>query len=269
MTRSTGDFAKREKYRQLRKAAELPGTLRPMRTPAIRPGMHIHFLGIGGIGVSGLAAICLEQRCIVSGCDAKVNSLAHRLQEKGATISIGHHPSHLGGFLDLVVYSSAVPERHPELAAARARGIPTITRGEMLAALAAERHLIAVAGTHGKTTTSAMVSQVLTEAGWDPTVAVGGMMLPAGINGRYGTGQYLVAETDESDGSFLRLSPHTAIVTNIDREHLNYYRSFERLIAAFEQFVGQLSSAGTLIRCQDDPLVRRPKWPSVANPAIS
>ena len=257
MTRSTGDVATREQPQVLRNAAEGPGTVRPTRTPAIRPGLHIHFLGIGGIGVSGLAAICLEQRCIVSGCDVKINSLALRLQEKGTSISIGHHPSHISGFVDLVVYSSAVPEHHPELATARARGIPTITRGEMLAALAAERHLIAIAGTHGKTTTSAMVSQVLTEAGWDPTVAVGGMMLPAGINGRYGTGQYLVAETDESDGSFLRLSPHTAIVTNIDREHLNYYRSFDRLIAAFEQFVGQLSSAGTLICCQDDPVVRR------------
>jgi UDP-N-acetylmuramate--alanine ligase len=219
--------------------------------------MRIHFIGIGGIGMSGLAAICLERGCIISGCDAKLNGSSYQLQKRGASISVGHHVSHLDWMAEMVVYSSAVSEREPELVEARARGIPTVLRGELLAALAADRHLVAIAGTHGKTTTSGMASQLLIQAGWDPTVIVGGMMLSIGTNARSGTGSYLVAETDESDGSFLRLSPRVAIVTNIDREHLNHYRTFERLVGAFEQFVGQLTPGGTLIRCYDDAFIRR------------
>ncbi len=229
-----------------------------MKAPmTIREGMRIHFMGVGGIGVSGLAAICLDRGCIVSGCDAKFNSIAHRLQERGATILIRHSQAHLEEPSDLLVYSSAVPQEEPELREARARGIPTMTRGELLAALAAERKLIGVAGTHGKTTTSGMSSQLLLHAGWDPTVVVGGVVLSLGTNAKPGRGAYFVAETDESDGSFLHLSPHIAIVTNIDREHLNYYQTFDRLIEAFKQYVGQMAPGGTLIRCYDDPLVRR------------
>ena len=224
---------------------------------AIRQGMRIHFMGIGGIGMSGLATICLERGCAVSGCDAKLNGVAARLQQRGADISAGHTTEHLGGATELVVYSSAVSPREPELQEARARGIRVMTRGELLAALTAEQHLVAVAGTHGKTTTSGMASQLLAQAGWDPTIAVGGMMLSIGTNARAGNGAYFVAETDESDGSFLHLFPRVAIVTNIDREHLNHYHTFERLVSAFEQFVGQLSADGCLIRCHDDPLIRR------------
>ena len=224
--------------------------------PLIRPGAHIHFMGIGGIGMSGLATICLERGYIVSGCDAKLNSLAHRLQERGASIAIGHAAQHLEDPVDLIVHSSAVMGEEPELLAARARGLRAITRGELLAELAAQSRLVAVAGTHGKTTTSGMASQLLLAAGWDPTVAVGGMMLPSGTNARSGAGVYMVAETDESDGSFLHLRPDVAIVTNIDREHLNHYQTFERLIGAFAQFVRQLARDGTLIYCSDDVVVR-------------
>ena len=221
----------------------------------IRRDARIHFMGIGGIGMSGLAGICLEQGCVVSGCDAKLNSMAHRLQERGAQIVIGHDATHSMD-IDLLVYSSAVSPEHPELTAARTRGIRTISRGELLAELAAPRRLVAVAGAHGKTTTSGMASSLLIHAGWDPTVVVGGMMLSAGTNARAGTGAYLVAETDESDGSFLHLFPEIALVTNIDREHVNHYQTFDRLVAAFQQFVRQLKPDGTLIYCHDDLISR-------------
>ena len=224
---------------------------------AIRRGMHVHFIGVGGIGMSGLAAICLEQGCVVSGCDAKINGSSARLQQRGASVFAGHGVQHLDDTVELVVYSSAVSRHEPELLEAREAGIRAITRGELLAALAADRRLIGIAGAHGKTTTSGMSSQLLVHAGWDPTVVVGGMMLSIGTNARSGTGAYLVAETDESDGSFLHLSPDIAIVTNMDREHLNHYHTFERLVEAFEQFVGQIRPGGTLIRCADDPLIRR------------
>lgn len=227
-----------------------------MTPTPIGQGTHLHLMGIGGIGMSGLATICLERGASVSGCDAKLNSLGHRLQERGASIAIGHDARHLEHAPDLVVYSSAVSDQEPELIEARRRGIRTITRGELLAELAADQRLVAVAGTHGKTTTSGMASQLLLLAGWDPTVIVGGMMLPSGANARFGRGTYLVAETDESDGSFLHLWPQVAIVTNIDREHLNYYQTFDRLVAAFQQFVGQIRPGGTLIRCTDDPATR-------------
>ena len=228
-----------------------------MTMPApLTPGTRIHFIGISGIGMSGLAAICLERGCVISGCDPKLNGSSHRLRRRGATVSIGHHPRHLETSVDLVVYSSAVPDREPERLTALARRIPIISRGELLAALAAGHKLIAVAGTHGKTTASGMASQLLIETGWDPTVVVGGMMMSMGTNARSGTGSYLVAETDESDGSFLHLRPDIAIVTNIDREHLNHYHTFQQLVAAFEQFVRQIRSSGTLIRCYDDSVVQ-------------
>lgn len=226
------------------------------RAPVIGRGTRIHFLGVGGIGMSGLASICLERGCLVSGCDAKLNSVARRLQEQGATVWIGHDPAHVEGGVDIVVHSSAVSPREAELMEARAQGLCALSRGELLAAITSTQHLVAVAGAHGKTTTSGMAAQLLIQAGWDPTIVVGGMMLSLGTNARAGRGTYAVAETDESDGSFLHLAPRIAIVTNIDREHLNHYRSFDRLIAAFEQFVGQVRPGGTLIRCVDNAIIR-------------
>ena len=222
---------------------------------AALPDGQLHFLGIGGIGMSGLAGVCLERGYQVSGCDAKLNGVTHRLQERGAALRMGHAPDHLD--CQTVIYSSAVSADEPELREARARGLRVLTRGELLAALADGRQLVGVAGAHGKTTTSGMASQLLLEAGWDPTVVVGGIMLSLGANARHGRGTYMVAETDESDGSFLHLMPTIAIITNIDREHLNYYQTFERLIHAFERFAAQIRPGGLLIRCTDDPIIRQ------------
>lgn len=223
----------------------------------ITKGMRVHFVGVGGIGMSGLAAMCLDRGCVVSGCDTALNAIIRGLQERGATIRRGHHPRHLEEGVDLVVYSSAVPGDAPELREARECGIRTMTRGELLAALAHDRHLVAIAGAHGKTTTSGMASQLLVQAGWDPAVVVGGVMLSLGTNARAGSGTYMVAETDESDGSFLHLAPRYAIVTNVDREHVNYYQTYDHLVGAFAQFIRQLEPGGTLIRCHDDAEVRR------------
>ena len=223
---------------------------------AISPSTRLHFMGIGGIGMSGLAGICHEQGLAVSGCDVKLNATSRELQKHGVPIAAGHEPEHLDAGTDLLVYSSAVSPAEPELAEALARGLRTMSRGQLLAELASTRRLVAVAGAHGKTTTSAMASQLLLEAGWDPTVVVGGLMRSTGTNAWLGTGTYMVAETDESDGSFLHLAPHIAIITNIDREHLNHYGSLERLVEAFQRFAWQLTPGGTLIRCYDNELVR-------------
>jgi len=214
-------------------------------------------MGIGGIGMSALADLALADGCSVGGCDLKFNGLLHRLADRGASILLGHDPLHLAKPVDLLVYSSAVAPNEPELAHARARGIPTMTRGRFLAQLTRHKRLMAVAGAHGKTTTSGMAAQLLLQAGWDPTIIVGGKLLSLGTNARAGRGTCVIAETDESDGSFLHLFPEVAIVTNIDHEHLNYYQTFERLLAAFYQFVEQIRPGGTLIRCSDDPLIRR------------
>lgn len=226
------------------------------------PGTQLHLIGIGGIGMSGLARICAERGLRVTGCDIKLNGTSQRLREQGVPVQCGHHPSHLSEAVGLVVYSAAVPEEEPELREAKARGIPTMTRGALLAELARPFRLIGVAGSHGKTTTSAMAAQLLVHAGWDPTAIVGGMVRGMGGNARYGRGRYLVAETDESDGSFLLLKPEVAVVTNVDREHLNYYQHLESLIDAFAQFAATVPPDGTLIRCEDDPVVRRlPRHP--------
>ena len=219
-------------------------------------GRVIHFIGIGGIGMSGLARLCSDRGHAANGCDVKIGSTHEALQQGGISVSLGHHPSHLTQDVGLVVYSSAIPDQEPELREARARGIHTISRGELLAELARDKRLVAIAGAHGKTTTSGMAAQLLLHAGWDPTAVVGGHVRSLGSNVRYGHGRYLVAETDESDGSFLFLHPDIAIVTNVDREHLNHYQTFEKLIEAFQQFVSQLEPRGTLIRCEDDPVAR-------------
>jgi UDP-N-acetylmuramate--alanine ligase len=219
-------------------------------------GKQIHFIGIGGIGMSGLASICRERGFAINGCDVKAGRMQQLLQQRGIPVALGHHPSHLTSEVGLAVYSSAISSQEAELREARTRGIQTVSRGELLAELASSAQLVAVAGAHGKTTTSGMAAQLLVQAGWDPTAVVGGTVLSLGSNARNGSGRYLVAETDESDGSFLLLQPAIAIVTNIDREHLNYYRTFENLVAAFRQFVRRLGPSGILIRCEDDPIAR-------------
>jgi UDP-N-acetylmuramate--alanine ligase len=218
---------------------------------------HIHFMGISGIGVSGLARICMADGLQVSGCDCHLNNTSAQLQQGGVVVYEGHSAEHIQPGVDTVVYTSAVPPQHPELERAHQRQLQVYTRGQFLAELANRKRLVAVAGAHGKTTTSAMASQLLMDAHWDPTVVVGGYMLSLQTNARVGSGAFMVVESDESDGSFLHLRPEVAIVTNIDREHLNYYRSFEQLIAAFEQFSQQVSPQGAVIVCGDDPLVRQ------------
>lgn len=223
---------------------------------AMLNGKQIHFMGIGGIGMSGLARILHERGYAVHGCDAKTSATQRGLQERGVGVTVGHHPGHLTDEVGLVVFSSAVSQEEPELLAAQARGIKTISRGQLLAEVASPTRLIGVAGAHGKTTTSGMAAQLLVQAGWDPTVVVGGHMRALDGNARCGSGRYMVVETDESDGSFLYLRPFIAIVTNIDREHLNYYHTFEKLVEAFQQFTVQLGPDGVLIRCNDDAVAR-------------
>lgn len=226
-------------------------------TRRLRRGHCVHFMGIGGIGMSGLAKICKARGMEVSGCDSSHNSLVRELEALGIPVQVGHSLRHIDEGVGLLVHSAAIPVDQPELHEAMQWGVPTMTRGELLAELAKSQRLISVAGSHGKTTVSAMAAQLLIQAGWDPTVLVGGIVRALKGNARAGSGRYLVAESDESDGSFLLLKPEHAIITNVDREHLNYYETFDRLVRAFEKFVKQVAPTGTLIRCQDDPLVRQ------------
>jgi UDP-N-acetylmuramate--alanine ligase len=192
---------------------------------------RVHFIGIGGVGMSGIAEVLHNLGYAVSGSDRNPSPTALRLQGMGITVHIGHAASNLGD-ADVVVTSSAIPQDNPELLAAREARIPLVPRAEMLGELMRFRRGVAIAGTHGKTTTTSLTASVLAEAGYDPTFVIGGQLNAAGANARLGTGQYLVAEADESDGSFLLLSPIIAAVTNIDADHLeNYGGDFARMVA--------------------------------------
>jgi len=190
------------------------------------PTQRVHFIGIGGIGMSGIAEILLTMGYSVSGSDLRRTEVTERLAEMGATIYNGHAAENVWA-CDVVVASSAVNDRNPEVAEARARKTPVIQRAEMLAELMRLKYGIAVAGMHGKTTTTTMIAAVLAGGGLDPTVVVGGRVEELGSNARLGTSQYLVAEADESDRSFLKLSPILAVVTNLDREHMDCYASMD------------------------------------------
>src|SRR5216110_2511480 len=187
---------------------------------------QIHFVGIGGIGMSGIAEVLLNLGYRVTGSDQKRSELVERLERLGAKVFLGHEPSHVEG-AHVVVYSSAVARDNVEVQVARQRGVPVIPRAEMLAELMRLKYGIAIAGTHGKTTTTSMVGAVLAEGRLDPTIVVGGHVLSLGSNARLGQGEHLVAEADESDGSFLKLSPTVAVVTTVDAEHLDYYGSLD------------------------------------------
>lgn len=217
----------------------------------------LHFIGIGGTGMSGIAKVLLEKGYPVSGSDLVGSSTTRRLEQLGAVIFEGHHPSHIPEEVDVVVVSSAVPRDNSEVVAARARNIPVIQRAEMLSRLMQYQKGIAVAGSHGKTTTTSMISLVLQHNRLDPTIVVGGEINDIGGNAKLGRGEYLVAEADESDGSFLRLEPAIVVVTNIEDDHLDYYENLENIIAAFRQFVNKVPPGGTAIMCTDDPNVRR------------
>ncbi|HEV2110509.1 MAG TPA: Mur ligase domain-containing protein, partial [Gammaproteobacteria bacterium] len=198
---------------------------------------NIHFVGIGGAGMGGIAEVLINLGYRVTGSDLKANSVTEHLKGLGARIAIGHGPDNVAD-ADVVVSSTAVAADNPEVLEARSRRIPVVRRAEMLAELMRFRHGIAVAGTHGKTTTTSLVASVLSEGGLDPTFVIGGKLTSAGTNARLGQGQYLVAEADESDASFLHLQPLIAVVTNIDADHLGSYGGdFARLRATFVEFL--------------------------------
>jgi len=215
----------------------------------------LHFVGIGGIGMSGIAEVLLTLGYEVSGSDVRETDTTRRLEGLGGRITIGHGAANLGQ-ADVVVVSSAVRPDNPEIAEAHARRVPVIPRAEMLAELMRMKYGVAVAGSHGKTTTTSLIAHVLGHAGLDPTVVIGGKVNALGASARLGQGEYLVAEADESDGTFLHLSPTIAVVTNIDHEHLDHYRDFDALREAFVRFVERVPFWGLAVLCVDHPEVR-------------
>ncbi len=216
---------------------------------------HAHFIGIGGIGMSGIAEILLNLDMKVSGSDLRRSPITDRLAQLGATVYEGHEAGHVAG-ATVVVTSSAVGATNPEVVEAHARKIPVIHRGELLAELMRLKYGIAIAGMHGKTTTTSMVASVLAAGGLDPTVVVGGRVDALGSNARLGTTQYLVAEADESDRSFLKLSPILAVVTNLDREHMDCYRDMADVERAFLEFMDRVPFYGAVTACIDNPLLK-------------
>ncbi len=216
---------------------------------------HLHFVGIGGIGMSGIAELLLNLGYEVSGSDLQASPITRRLEQLGGTIQIGHNADNVAG-AHVVVTSSAVADDNPEVLQALQNGIPVIPRAEMLAELMRMKHGVAVGGSHGKTTTTSIIGTVLEAAELDPTVVIGGRLQAWGTNARLGHGDFLVAEADESDGSFLHLSPTFAVVTNIDAEHLDHYRDFEELRGAFLSFLNRVPFYGAGIVCLDDPTIQ-------------
>ena len=230
-------------------------------TKAVAPGdfakrySRVHFVGIGGVGMSGIAEVLCTLGYQVSGSDMADSAVTRRLSQLGAKVHRGHAAANVLG-TDCVVVSSAIKHDNPELMEARAQRIPVVPRAEMLAELMRFRRGIAVAGTHGKTTTTSLLASVLGEGGLDPTFVIGGKLLAAGSNARLGSGDWLVAEADESDGSFLRLNPLVAIITNIDADHLeNYGGDFANMQAAFAEFLHRLPFYGLAVLCIEDPEV--------------
>jgi len=216
---------------------------------------HYHFVGIGGIGMSGIALIMLRKGLTVSGSDVKASPLTDELARQGAKVFIGHTGENISG-ADIVVYSSAINQGNPEIVAARKRNIPVIQRGQALAELMQEKTVVTVTGSHGKTTTTSLISFMLETAGLCPTCAVGGILKNMEKNAFCGDGEFFVAEADESDGSFLYYHPRYSVITNIDREHLDYYRDFATQIKAFRDFIGQTENDGCVFACADDANLR-------------
>src|SRR6266852_2421355 len=226
-----------------------------LRSPMFAKIQRIHFVGIGGIGMSGIAEVLLTLGYKVSGSDLKLSPVTQRLARLGATIFEGHRGENAEG-AEVVVTSSAVSEHNPEVAAARKRHVPVIQRAEMLAELMRLKYGIAIAGMHGKTTTTSMVAAVLAAGGLDPTIIVGGRVDAIDSNARLGKSQYLVAEADESDRSFLKLSPILSVVTNIDREHMDCYRDMQDVEQTFLEFMDRVPFYGMLVLCNDDERLR-------------
>jgi UDP-N-acetylmuramate--alanine ligase len=225
---------------------------------------RVHFVGIGGAGMSALAEILHASGVIVSGTDQRESATLAFLRQRGVRVAVGHGAEHIGD-ADVVVVSTAVAASNPEVRAAEARRIPVIPRAELLAELMRMKHGVAVAGSHGKTSTTSMIGAMLMAGGLDPTICVGGRVHGLGGNARLGAGDVFVAESDESDGSFLRLMPTVVAITNIDREHLDHYTTFERLELAFLEFANRVPFWGLCVLCIDDPHVRA-LWPRVVRP---
>ena len=217
---------------------------------------RVHFVGIGGVGMSGIAEVLLNLGYEISGSDLQESDATRRLCSLGADVRIGHDAANLAEALSVVVISTAVKFSNPEVMAARERQIPVIPRAEMLAELMRMKYGVAVAGSHGKTTTTSMIGHVLTEAGMDPTLVIGGRVRSLAGNAQMGKGDVLVAEADESDGTFLLLSPAVAVVTNIDREHIEYYGDTQELADAFLDFINKVPFYGIAVLCLDHPTVR-------------
>lgn len=214
--------------------------------------VYAHFIGIGGAGMSGLAKVLLDRGRSVSGSDLKGSRYSEALARAGAIVHVGHDAANLGD-PEVVVVSSAIPDTNPELVAARERGIDVWQRARMLAHLGSGLKTVAVAGTHGKTTTSSMLAAAVTGVGADPTFLIGGELNDMGANARCGDGEHYVVEADESDGSFLHLSPHVALVTNVEEDHLDHYSGIEEIEETFCEFVGRTDADGALVLCADDP----------------
>ncbi len=212
---------------------------------------HIFFIGIGGIGVSGIAQLALERGDRVSGSDIRTSSITCKLSSMGATIYVGHNAEQIRG-VDLVVYSSAIGENNPELAVARAKGIQIKKRAEFLSELMADKKVIAITGSHGKTTTSSLAAKLLINVELNPSVAIGGILQEDGNNARSGASNYFVAEADESDGTFLYYEPTYSIVTNIDYEHMDFYKTFDNLQNAFSKFISQTKKGGCVFYFNED-----------------
>ena len=229
---------------------------------------HIHFVGIGGAGMSGIAEVLLNLGYRISGSDVADSATTRRLEALGASVAIGHAAANIDG-ADCVVTSTAVRGDNPEVIAARGRRVPVVPRALMLAELMKLKRGIAIAGTHGKTTTTSLVASVLAAGGLDPTFVIGGRLVSAGANARLGTGEYIVVEADESDASFLNLSPMVAVITNIDADHMETYgHDFARLKQAFVEFTQRLPFYGAAVLCIDDPVVRE-ILPFVSKPVLS
>ena len=236
--------------------------------PEMRRVRRVHFVGIGGAGMSGIAEVLRNQGYEVSGSDLKASATTDRLGDLGIRVTIGHKADNVVG-ADVLVRSTAIASDNPELDAAQAQRIPVIPRAEMLGELMRYRHGVAIAGTHGKTTTTSLVTAIFDAAALDPTFVIGGLLMSAGTNARLGTGPVIVVEADESDASFLRLQPIVAVVTNIDADHLlTYGHDFERLKASFIEFLQRLPFYGVAIVCIDDEHLRS-VLPSVSRPLLT
>jgi len=227
-----------------------------MRGDAVTSAAYAHFIGIGGAGMSGLARVLHDRGRVVTGSDLKASRYATALREAGVLVHVGHVAENLGD-PEVVVVSSAIPESNPELRAARERGIPVWPRAKMLAHIAGDDACVAVAGTHGKTTTSSIMATVLDGVGLDPTFLIGGELNDMGANARCGRGAYCVVEADESDGSFLYLDPKVSIITNVEADHLDHYGTFEAVVEIFGQFIARTAPDGAVVVCADDAALVR------------